>query len=302
MKTSLTVVIPTFNRPDLVIRAVASAWHQADHVIVVNDGSSLPYDEAAIVANRPNVQYIALAQNSGVQFARNTGLDAATTDLALILDDDDVLKDGAVARIKAALTQLPKRDDYPVYNFATSNAGLNHAFAIIDHGDYLNRKLTGDFAPVFNLKHAFKARFPVLSLKVGIEHLLWLPVAETFGIPTWRDIIVVQVHADAQVRLTSPTMFVSKAGDFAVMQHMTANLMKKSGWDKSYRAAYRKRVLALLLYALAAGNQQLVATAVKELPQPWRTALSCLKILPATCFRHVLYWIKRIALRHSHHA
>jgi len=302
MRLSLGVVIATFNRPDLVTRAVESAWCQADQVIVVNDGSSLPYDKAAIVVNRPNVSYIALPENRGVQAARNAGLDAATTDLALILDDDDTLKDDAVARIKTVLLQTPEMDDYPVYNFATSNAGLDRAFAIVRHGDYLSRTLTGDFTPVFNLNHASKARYPVASLKVGIEHLLWLPVAETFGIPTWRDVIVVQVHTDAQVRLTSPATFIAKAEDFAVMQHMTACLMKQSGWNQSYPSAYKKRVLALLLYALVAGNTQLVEAAVKELPQPLRMVSSFTKLLPATCFRQILYWIKRIELRNSHRA
>jgi len=302
VELSLSVVIATFNRPDLVIRAVESAWHQADQVIVVNDGSSLPYDEAAIVANRPNVNYIALPENGGVQAARNAGLDTATTDLALILDDDDTLKDGAVVRIKAALSSTPGVADYPVYNFACSNGGLDRVFAIVHHGDYLNRTLTGDFTPVFNLHHSFKARFPNLSLKVGIEHLLWLPVAETFGIPTWRDIIVVQVHTDAPVRQTSLATFVSQAGDFAVIQHLTVRFMKQSGWEQFYPAAYRKRILALLLYALAAGNRQLVEVAVKELPQPLRILLSFTKILPAAFFRQVLYWIKRIALRNSHRA
>jgi len=300
MYYSLTVVITTFNRPDIVIRAVESAWKQADHVIVVNDGSSLPYDEAAIVNISPNIQYIALTKNSGVQAARNAGLDAATTDFVLMLDDDDTLRDGAVAQIKAALAEFSEASEYPVYNFACSNSNLNHPFAIVRHGDYLNRKLTGDYAPVFNLNHSFKARYPVSPIKIGLEHLLWLTVSENFGIPTWRDIIAVQVHADAEIRLTSPTTFISKAEDFAQMQSMTASLMKDSGWNVSYPAAYRKRILALLLYALAAGNKQLADAAIKELPQPLRITLSLIKFLPTALFRQILFWMKRIILRNSH--
>src|SRR5690606_7448789 len=103
MSLALTVVISSYNRPDLVKRAIGSAVKQADAVIVVDDGSSITYDLSAELAAHVHLRYIKLERNSGVQFARNAGLDATETDLALVLDDDDTLRAGAVDQIKRTL-------------------------------------------------------------------------------------------------------------------------------------------------------------------------------------------------------
>ena len=302
MHPTLTVVIATYNRPELVKRAIASAAPQADEVIVVNDGSSVAYDLNAILAEHSNVRYIALEKNRGVQFARNAGLDAAKTDLALVLDDDDTMRDGACEAVRSTLGGFADLERYPVYNFGTSNSGLTAPFAVITHADYLNGSLSGDFTPVFNRKHAERARYPQLPIRVGVEHLLWWPLAAKYGIPSWRDITAVAVGSDADTRLTSPDTFIRRSEDFATMQNLTMRMMKKNGWDTAYPAAYRKRVFAALLFALAANDRQRLVEAVSELPaqQKWLGSVS--KVTPPLLGRAALYVTKRVALRKSHKA
>lgn len=302
MHPTLTVVIATYNRPDLVKRAIASAAQQAEEVIVINDGSSLTYDLNAIIEKHGNVRYIPLDKNRGVQFARNAGLDAATTDLTLVLDDDDTMRDGACEAVRSTLGGYADFDRYPVYNFGTSNSGLTAPFAVITHADYLNGSLSGDFTPVFNRKHVERARYPQLPIRVGVEHLLWLPLAAKYGIPSWRDITAVTVGSDAAVRLTSPVTFVRRSEDFAKMQNLTMRMMKENGWDGAYPTAYHKRVFAALLFAVAANDRQRLAEAASELPahQKWLGSVS--KVTPPLLGRAALYVIKRLALRNSHKA
>lgn len=88
--TQVSVIIPTFNRAHTLPRAVDSVLsqtHQADAVIVVDDGST---DKTAeTVAKRyPRVRYI-YQENHGVSAARNTGITRTDSDWLALLDSDD---------------------------------------------------------------------------------------------------------------------------------------------------------------------------------------------------------------------
>lgn len=88
----ITVIIPTFNRKGLVIRAIDSALNQtlaAKAIIVVDDGS---HDQtAATLETRygAKIQIARLSQNRGVSSARNLGARLATGRWLAFLDADD---------------------------------------------------------------------------------------------------------------------------------------------------------------------------------------------------------------------
>lgn len=88
----VSAVIPTFNRPDLVTRAVRSALaqtHENLEVIVVIDGPD-PATEAALASiDDARLRVIPLAEQGGAQNARNTGIQAARGEWTALLDDDD---------------------------------------------------------------------------------------------------------------------------------------------------------------------------------------------------------------------
>lgn len=85
-----SVIIPVFNRPQLVRRAIESVLKQtrpADEIIVVDDGST---DETLKVVHTfvPAVQLISQS-NKGVSAARNAGIGRATGNWIALLDSDD---------------------------------------------------------------------------------------------------------------------------------------------------------------------------------------------------------------------
>jgi glycosyltransferase involved in cell wall biosynthesis len=91
MKPSISVIIPTFNRADLVINALESVLaqtYQAYEIIVVDDGST---DNTAcrLVPYRDRIRYL-YQRNRGVSAARNNGINAATGEWIATLDSDDV--------------------------------------------------------------------------------------------------------------------------------------------------------------------------------------------------------------------
>jgi hypothetical protein len=104
----VSVVIPTFGRPDLVSRAVVSALGQTGvevEVIVVIDGDD-PATRAALAAlAEPRLTVISHPGNRGAGQARNTGVDAATADWVAFLDDDD---EWLPTKLSAQLAAAPR--------------------------------------------------------------------------------------------------------------------------------------------------------------------------------------------------
>ena len=86
----VSVVIPAFNRADLVARAVQSALRQKPlppaEVIVVDDHSD---DGSSHVAAAAGARVIRHEENRGEGAARNTAIRAASCDWVALLDSDD---------------------------------------------------------------------------------------------------------------------------------------------------------------------------------------------------------------------
>ncbi|HRI03676.1 MAG TPA: glycosyltransferase family 2 protein [Pyrinomonadaceae bacterium] len=98
MKPSVSIVIPAFNESERIVAPLRTilefveAGETAYEVIVVDDGSSDDTSEVArrIFAERPGVatNVIRYEKNRGKGFAVNTGLQAATADIAVFTDAD----------------------------------------------------------------------------------------------------------------------------------------------------------------------------------------------------------------------
>jgi hypothetical protein len=88
----ISVVIPTHERPSMVVRAVASALAQpaVREVIVVDDGSGPEVAAAVRDVRDKRVRFLRQDQGGGCR-ARNLGARHATADWLVFLDDDDEL-------------------------------------------------------------------------------------------------------------------------------------------------------------------------------------------------------------------
>ena len=88
----VSVVIPTINRPQLVVRAVQSALAQTlqpIEVIVVIDGPDEATKDALAALNEPRLLVKPLPRSHGPAQARNEGVEAARGRWIAFLDDDD---------------------------------------------------------------------------------------------------------------------------------------------------------------------------------------------------------------------
>ena len=89
---AVSVVIPTRNRPDLIVRAVNSVVAQSlsdIEIIVVVDGDDGKTAAALDVVGDPRLRVFVLPENGGASAARNFGVSKATAPWIALLDDDD---------------------------------------------------------------------------------------------------------------------------------------------------------------------------------------------------------------------
>lgn len=102
----VTVVIPTYNRASLVLRAIESVRRQTyTHVeiLVVDDGSSDDTEAIVRAAPDPRIRYLAHEHNKGLPAARNTGIRAARGEYVAFIDDDDEWREDKLEKQVRAL-------------------------------------------------------------------------------------------------------------------------------------------------------------------------------------------------------
>lgn len=89
----ISIVTPTFNRAHLLSRVWKSLLLQDANFewIIVNDGSTDNTNEIVDSFDSKKIKLVALTKNSGVNFARNSGVDIAEGRYIIFLDSDDEL-------------------------------------------------------------------------------------------------------------------------------------------------------------------------------------------------------------------
>lgn len=105
MSETLSVIIPAYQAEKYIAQAVDSVhrqnWAGKTEIIVIDDGSA---DNTAAFARELGVHLLQKAQG-GAASARNAGLRIATGELVLLLDADDMLTDGGLDAMYAALAE-----------------------------------------------------------------------------------------------------------------------------------------------------------------------------------------------------
>ena len=94
----ITVVIPTYNRYEVLKRSLASVFFQTYtpcEVIVIDDGSS--DNTSQITKDFPSVKYF-YQKNNGVSSARNLGIAQASYEWIAFLDSDDEWRQDKLAQ------------------------------------------------------------------------------------------------------------------------------------------------------------------------------------------------------------
>ena len=112
----ISVIIPTFNRLDLLKRAIDSVLNQSIKpydIIVVDDGST--DDTSEMIQQKYKSINLIQQKNSGVSAARNNGIKNAQGDWIALLDSDDEWGENKLEE------QVNNLTDNPKYEFCHTN-------------------------------------------------------------------------------------------------------------------------------------------------------------------------------------
>jgi glycosyltransferase involved in cell wall biosynthesis len=138
-RSSVSVVIPTFNRREqlaLALNSVISQTVKLHEIVVVDDGSTdgTPEMLNEFVRLNPDMRILVIRQeNRGPSSARNAGIKVATGDLVAFLDDDDTWHPEKMER---QLAVLAARTDIFLLGCATDTLKLTGGSRVVDIGEW----------------------------------------------------------------------------------------------------------------------------------------------------------------------
>jgi len=173
----ITVVVPTFNRPELLSRALESIAKQTFRdfeVVVVNDGHLPVAHSIGPYAETMPIRLINHARNRGLPAARNTALSVARGKYIAYLDDDDVY---LPKHLEMLWTELEKSECQVVYSNARrvrwdiEDGREVHLESDIPYGEEFSlcHLLVRNFIPVLSMMHGRECLFAVGMFDESLE-------------------------------------------------------------------------------------------------------------------------------------
>ncbi len=158
----VSVIIPTFNRPERLVEAVKSVLGQtyaSIEILVINDGGREVETLLSSLPGWGKIQYLRIGQNRERSYARNMGLKLANGKYIAYLDDDDRYYP---THVETLATFLESTGHHVAYSDA------HRTLEIKEHGAYVRKKqdvpysvdfdadaiLRGNFIPMLSLMHA----------------------------------------------------------------------------------------------------------------------------------------------------
>jgi glycosyltransferase involved in cell wall biosynthesis len=157
----VSVIIPTFNRPNQLLNAVKSVLRQtytAFEVIVIND-CGIDVSKILKIFADQRIFYISHATNKGLAATRNTGIQAARGKYIAYLDDDDEFFPNHLQTLVEALEGSKFKVAYTdgikcLYEEHNSSTVLKHKF--VEHSSDFDphRLLFQNYIPVLCMMHA----------------------------------------------------------------------------------------------------------------------------------------------------
>ncbi len=177
-RLSVSVIIPTYNRPDYLGEALDSIMVQSKlpkEVLIVDDSTDSRISDLVkarileSVAKGVSLRYIRNPRERSAAIARNVGLEHTTTDIVLFMDDDVVLGPGYMEAILEVYTTRP--DAVGVQGHMTPSATTPEVEGIYNA---LRRgfSLTSVSERGCEVLRSFKCTYPVRV--EGVERCAWL--------------------------------------------------------------------------------------------------------------------------------
>jgi glycosyltransferase involved in cell wall biosynthesis len=242
----VSVVIPTHNRRDLVMRALQSVREQSVQpleVIVIDDGS-IDDTASAIAVRYPEVIYQFQAQ-SGVSAARNKGIDCSRGQWLAFLDSDDEWTPNKLARQMEALERQPEyrfchTDEIWIRNGRRVNPGRRHS----KKGGWMYR----DCLPLCAISPSSSLVHRAVLEDVGCfdeqmeaceDYDLWLRISAKYPVLLVDELLVVK-HGGHDDQLSNTVWGLDRLRIHALEKMLTSNVLNREDFRATLEALQTK--------------------------------------------------------------
>lgn len=230
----ISVIIPTHNRSDLLVRAIDSALNQTYdniEIIVVSDGSTDNTEEVVSKYEDSRIRFIGYEDAKGANFARNLGIKSAEGEYVAFLDDDDEWTED---KLNKQLVEFLKKDKVGlVYT------GIEHIYVDYDttytSTPYLSGNLSKDilFRNYIGSTSSAMAKTELVR-KVGMfdvkmpakqDYDLWIRICQESEIGFVKDICVKYYNYNSSGQISGKTDKYEKATE--IIREKYAHLFSK---------------------------------------------------------------------------
>lgn len=218
----ISVYIPTFNRPELLKRAVASVLAQTYpnvEILVVNDGDELPQNVVTYF-DENNVRYFKTLGKQGACVARNIAIKNANGYFITGLDDDDEFTPDRLSLFMQATEQHGEVNLFSNYLYLEKNARKERKCThrliteeLIYQGNYINNQM---FAPK---KYFIEAGLFDENLPAWQDYDMWIRMIQKFGAAALVEEMTYIMDGSEDIRISKTPASIYKAIEIFFNKH-----------------------------------------------------------------------------------
>ncbi|HEX2576124.1 MAG TPA: glycosyltransferase [Aquihabitans sp.] len=294
---SVAVVVTTYDHAHFLDAAIGSVLAQTvapAELIVVDDGS---HDRPEEVTRRHPSACLIRQANAGLAAARNTGWQAASSELVVFLDADDRLLPEAIAGNLGRLAEAPEAAfAYGAYVDVHVHAGRTSAPwfvpAVDGYESFLRGNPIGMHATVaYRRSHLDAVGGFDPSLRACEDYDLYLRLAQRFPVAFGPDPIAEYWHHGANMSLDAPMMLDAALTVLGRHEEEARRRGAAAAHDEGVAAWKRHYVDAWAARALVAARSRRVDREVL------RQGVALARLAPGTVARAVAVAPSRLARR-----
>jgi glycosyltransferase involved in cell wall biosynthesis len=216
----VSVIVPTYNRPETLLHAlksVLSQTYQAFEIIVINDAGADVEKIVRSLGNESKIRYLKHNSNKGLAATRNTGIRAARGKYIAYLDDDDIFYENHLEILVDFLENCDLKVAYTdsrraVHEMKNGKYEVKRRDTTSVEFDY-DRILIGNLVPVLSFMHEKACIDDVGSFDEKLtsheDWDLWIRMSRRFKIAHIK-----KVTCEFSWRLDGSSMSSSKQSDY----------------------------------------------------------------------------------------
>jgi glycosyltransferase involved in cell wall biosynthesis len=300
---SISIIIPTYNRPELLCNAVESILFQKIddvEIIVVNDGSTEDYSKF-VEKYKEKIIYIEHDKNMGVSCAMNTGYSSAHGVFCAFLSDDDELLPRSLQTLRNILFD-EKNIDIKSYRFDIWDEDsqkieihLDNEAKEIGEFDILRQFNVGDQWVVFN-NEAASEYFPMDKKMVGSEVFIWLLLARDYR-SIYLPKMLYLAHTKHDSRLSDGAINSDKMINYLLMNRRLYNQYENELYQvdvKKYEKIKTRLVIMESVIGSKANAFELLSRNIDKKIKIVDFIVLLIVIIPKPIYNFVLYYLYKI--------